>query len=134
MILVDTSAWIAFTRNAPVPAVGRIRHLIEEGAELFVTEPIAMELLAGPRGRREMMLIENLVNGLPLMPLDPAIDFRSAADLYRASRSNGHPIRSQIDCVIAAVAIRHDAALLHNDRDFRFLAEISPLTLYGDDA
>lgn len=130
MILTDTSAWIAYARGVPTPVVAHLRSLIEEGADLRLTEPVVMELLAGPRDSRELALMENLVNGLPLVPFDPAVDFRSAAQLYRASRANGHPIRAQIDCVIAAVAIRLDVPLLQNDRDFAFLAEVSPLKLH----
>ena len=130
MILADTSAWIAYARDVPTPVVGHMRRLIEEGADLRLTEPVIMELLAGPRNAHELALMENLVNGLPHIPIDPAEDFRSAAQLYRASRANGHPIRAQVDCLIAAVAIRLDVPLLQNDRGFTFLAEISPLTLY----
>jgi len=117
-------------RDVPTSVAGHLRRLIEDGADLCITEPVIMELLAGPRDPRELALIENLVNGLPLIPVDPTVDFRSAAQLYRASRSNGHPIRAQIDCLIAAVAVRLDVPLLQNDRDFIFLAEISPLKLY----
>ncbi|WP_341947115.1 hypothetical protein [Microbacterium sp. LWH11-1.2] len=35
------------------------------------------------------------------------------------------------DCLIAAVAIRRDVPLLQRDREFAFLAEISPLRLHA---
>jgi predicted nucleic acid-binding protein len=130
VILTDTSAWIAFTRDVQAPVVRQMRRLIEDGAALALTEPVVMELLAGPRDRRELILMENLVNGLPIIPVDPTVDFRAAAQLYRASRANGHPIRAQVDCLIAAVALRREVPLLQHDRDFTFLAEISPLKLY----
>jgi len=44
--------------------------------------------------------------------------FLRAAELYRSLRRRGVTIRKPVDCMIASVAIEHDIALLHNDRDF----------------
>ncbi|MFK0239762.1 PIN domain nuclease [Microbacterium sp. NPDC090281] len=129
MILVDSSAWIAYLRGVESPVVARLDALITAGAEIAITEPVIMELLAGARRPRELARVEALANGLLLAALAPMTDFRDAADLYRASAVNGHPIRSMIDCLIAAVAIRRGLPLLHSDRDFTFLAEISSLRL-----
>jgi predicted nucleic acid-binding protein len=129
VILVDSSAWIAYLRGIESPVVERLGALIVAGAEIAITEPVIMELLAGARKPKELSRVEALANGLPLAPLDPMTDFRAAAELYRASALNGHPIRSMTDCLIAAVAIRRELPLLHGDCDFTFLAEISPLRL-----
>ena len=129
MILVDTSVWIDYLRDAPRPAVDTLDDLLQVGEDVRITEPVIMELLVGGRHPREQSRLEALTNGLPLVPLEPAADFRAAAGLYRASAANGHPIRSMIDCLIAAVAIRSGAQLLHSDRDFTYLAEVAPLDL-----
>lgn len=127
MILVDTSAWVEFLRGTDDPVVERLTSLIEGGAELVTTEPIAMELLAGATTPRLERTVGALVDGLPIVPVDAHLDYRAAARLHVVSRANGHPIRSLIDCLIAAVAIRRDAQVLHRDRDFGFIAQISPL-------
>lgn len=129
MILVDSSAWIAYLRGLDEPVVRRLDDLISAGADVGTTEPVIMELLAGAGRQDERARVEALVNGLPCLPLQPMTDFRDAADIYRASAINGHPIRSMVDCLIAAVAIRRGVSLLHSDRDFAFLAEVSPLRL-----
>lgn len=129
MILVDSSVWIAYLRGADGAGTARLEELIAAGGELATTEPVFMELLAGAVAPRERARVEALVNGLPLIPIDPIGDYRDAADLYRASAINGHPIRSMIDCLIAAVAIRRGVPLLQQDRDFTFLAEVAPLRL-----
>ena len=54
-------------------------------------------------------------------------DNERAADLYRRCRARGSTIRSPLDCLIAAVAIRIDAAVLHEDRDFDALAQYTEL-------
>lgn len=130
MILVDSSVWIAYLRDDGTPAVDALAGLLDAGAETAITEPVMMELLAGARRPAEFARVEALVNGLPLMRIEPATDYPDAARLYRASAMNGHPIRSLNDCLIAAVALRRDVPLLQQDRDFAYLAEISPLRLH----
>lgn len=132
MILIDTSAWGDYLRAARTEAHFSVRSVLQSDADVRITEPIVMELVAGSRGNE--VGIEALVDGLPLLPIDPGLDFRAAGELFRASRANGHPIRSLVDCLIAAIAMRHGATLLHKDRDFTFLAEISPLKLHSPSA
>ena len=127
MILVDTSVWVGYLRGDATPAVERLEELIDRSAAIATTEPIVMELLAGASRPQELARVEALTDGLPSIPVDAVTDYRDAAQLYRSSALNGHPIRSMLDCVIAAVAIRRDLPLLHQDRDFAFLAAISPL-------
>ena len=59
-------------------------------------------------------------------PLRPEV-FLQAADLYRSAHRAGHTVRSGVDCVIAACAIRHHAEVLHHDRDYDALAKVSSL-------
>ena len=53
--------------------------------------------------------------------------FEEAVALYRNARRTGLTIRSSVDCLIAACAMRHDLAVLHRDRDYAALARIAPL-------
>ncbi len=50
-----------------------------------------------------------------------------ALGLYRAARGRGWTVRSSVECLIAACALRHDLEVLHRDRDYGALARISPL-------
>ncbi len=54
-------------------------------------------------------------------------DFEEAASLYAECRARGQRVRKLDDCLIAAVAIRHDVPVLHHDRDFDVLARHTPL-------
>ncbi|MGO3152665.1 MAG: type II toxin-antitoxin system VapC family toxin [Galactobacter sp.] len=130
MILVDTSVWIEFLKGSDDPSVGELVRLINTGEDIRVSEPIIMELLAGATTPSLEAKISQLTNGLPLAAIQPALDYRAAAQLFVASRKNGHPIRSLSDCLIAAVALRLQIPLFHRDRDFGFLAEISDLRLH----
>jgi predicted nucleic acid-binding protein len=53
--------------------------------------------------------------------------FDEAIKLFRQARRAGVTIRSSVDCLIAACAIRHDLEVLHRDRDFAALASVSEL-------
>ena len=57
----------------------------------------------------------------------PLERFDEAASPYRGSRRAGLTVRSGIDRLIAACAIRHGLPILDRDRDFSSLARVSPL-------
>ncbi len=59
-------------------------------------------------------------------PLTAAV-VEEAVALYRAARRQGISIRSSVDCLIAACAIRNHLTVLHRDRDYTFLTRIAPL-------
>jgi predicted nucleic acid-binding protein len=128
MILVDTSAWIEYFRATQSSAANEVRRLVaNEAAQIAVCEPIAMEILCGATDDSTLMRLERLVNGLPSLGVDNALDFRSAADIYRAARRMGETVRSINGCLIAAVAIRHGACIVHRDADFDVIARIANL-------
>jgi predicted nucleic acid-binding protein len=81
-----------------------------------------MELLAGARNDRDRGRLRQRLQALPLLRLHGMPDFESAADLHRLCQRRGETVRKLIDCLIAAVAIRERASVLHNDRDFEVLA------------
>jgi predicted nucleic acid-binding protein len=125
--LVDTSAWVDYLRDRRTAAAKALVALVEQGGELATTEPVILELLAGGDTPARADALERLVNGLPLLAIDPRLDFRAAAGLYAVARREGRTIRSLVDCLIACVAIRRDVPLLHKDADYDLIADISPL-------
>lgn len=125
--LVDTSAWIEYLRGTGSPAHLEVRRLLrEQPGEVAVTEPVIMELLAGPTDQRVVTRLEQLVDGLPLICVDAILDYRAAAAAYRAARLSGRPVRSLVDCLIAVVAARTGSVVMHRDRDFDVLAQSLP--------
>jgi hypothetical protein len=127
VFLLDSSAWIEYLRRTGSPTNIEVRRLLQERpADVHFTEPVIMELLAGAGTPTRLGQAEKLVSGLPLLAVDSFIDYRAAAAAARATQQNGHPIRSIVDCLIAAVAARTGAALVHRDHDYDYLAEILP--------
>lgn len=130
MILVDTSAWIDYLRAKDSRAALELTSLIEKGADLGITEPVVMELLAGADTPHRAELLEKLTNGLPLLSIDPRLDFRQASAIFLAVRRRGRTVRSLVDCLIAAVALRNDVAVLHKDADYSAIADCVPLRVH----
>lgn len=128
MILVDTSAWIEYLRATGSAAAVEVRRLLSEQAtQVAMCEPIAIEILAGAIDETTHARLEQLVNGLPSLSVDNALDFRVAAGIYRAARRTGQKIRSLNDCLIAAVAMRHGARIVHRGADFDVIAAMTTL-------
>ena len=106
----------------------RLERLIEVQADVAITETILMEVLAGATGEALARIRAELI-ARPILRLEGLADFEEAAQIYRTCRSEGHTLRSQLDCLIAVPVIRHGASLLHNDRDFETIARYSTLKL-----
>jgi predicted nucleic acid-binding protein len=90
-----------------------------------------MELLAGAAGDEELARLRRLLGRFRLLPVEGLGDYEAAADLYRTCRAAGETIRKLSDCLIAAVALRHGAELLHRDHDYEVLARHTPVRVAG---
>lgn len=126
MILVDTSAWIEFLRDTGSVSCVRVDELLAE--EVATCLPIHMELLAGARDDTHLVALRGLLARTTTLET-LATDFEDAAALYRVCRRRGETVRTLIDCLIAAHAIRARLPLLHADADFDVLARHTALVL-----
>ena len=127
MILVDSSAWIEFQRATGSPAHQRLRVAVERDEPLATTGLVILEVLAGARDEQQARELRRLLGRCEFLALDEPSDHEAAAGLYRACRREGRTIRRLPDCLIAAVAIRTGAKLLHQDGDFDAIALSCPL-------
>jgi predicted nucleic acid-binding protein len=124
MILADTSAWVEYDRSTCGPVDRRLTRLIAEDGPLAVTEPVIMEVLAGARTDQREADLRRLLLRFELLRVDIAADFHGAARIYRSCRRAGVTPRGLIDCMIASVALRHDALLLSHDVDLDRVAKV----------
>jgi predicted nucleic acid-binding protein len=124
VILIDTSIWIeVFRRQNPLDLESLVPF-----DEIVVCLPVVQEILQGLRDETSYRVARNALLSMPTLesPMDEGV-FLEAAQLFRSARRAGFTVRSSVDCLIAACALRHDIPVLHNDRDFAALAKISPL-------
>ena len=124
MTIVDTSVWIETFRSPSRLVLGDVCDL----DDVVTCLPIIQEVLQGFADERAYRLAREAMYALPIVesPMSAAV-FEDAVGLYRAARKTGRSVRSSVDCLIAACALRHDLDVLHRDRDFDSLAAVSAL-------
>ena len=88
-----------------------------------------MEVVAGARSDQREADLRRLLLRLALLGLDTAADFDAAARIYRNCRRVGVTPRGMVDCIIASVARRHEAALLAADAEMSRVAQIVGVNL-----
>jgi len=64
---------------------------------------------------------------MPLCGIDPVCDYTEGAALYKLLRNEGLTLPSITDCLIAAIARRRDATVVHADADFDRIAARYPV-------
>ena len=124
VVLVDSSVWIAvFMRGSPLGL-----EKIVDFDDVVTCLPVVQEVLQGFQDPRAFAQAREAMHALPIVdsPM-PQAAFDQAVDLYRAARRAGFTVRSGVDCLIAACAIRHHLEVLHDDRDYDTLARVSTL-------
>ena len=125
--LVDTSVWVEYFRRTGSRADEEATRMIERAEPIAgITEPVIMELLAGARDTANFRRIERITDAMPLLEVYPPCDFGEAGSLFLTLRRKGKTIRSMTDCIIASVAWRLEATLVHADRDFDVIADHFP--------
>ncbi|MCE2525165.1 MAG: PIN domain-containing protein [Acidimicrobiia bacterium] len=127
MLLADTSAWIEFLIATGSAQAHRMREAIA-GREVVVIDPILLEVMAGAQ-RESVASLQRLLVAQHVAGLTPRLDWLDAARIYREFRLRGEMLRSQMDALIAAVAIRLDVPVLHRDRDFDTIAQHTSLRI-----
>jgi len=120
VLIADTSAWIEYLNATGSDQAGRVRQAISDH-ELVVVDPILMEVMAGARMASVAQTLR-LLEAQHHEAMSAKLDWLDAATIYRELRWRGVTIRSQVDTLIAAVAIRLAIPVLHHDRDFGSIA------------
>ena len=128
MILVDTTVWIDFFADRAVPHVAALERMLFDEEDLCTCGIVLTEVLQGLRKDDDCRRTLDCFDALLFLPMSRPT-FIHAAQLYRSLRHKGLTIRKPADCMIAAVAIEHGAALLHHDRDFDVLASHAGLKI-----
>ena len=122
MILLDTSIWVDLFRHR------RSEISAQDYEDFVICGPVLQEVI---QGLRDLPASEIFRQGLLTLPrLDdplPVKAFLEAAEIYRSGRRRGYTIRSTVDCLIAAIAIRNGVTVWHKDRDYDTIARYTAL-------
>jgi predicted nucleic acid-binding protein len=121
IVLVDTSVWINFFKGKETASSLYLKNNVSN--IIVATCPvIVQEVLQGVLSDKEFKRVNSYFDTLTKLfdnPYELALD---AARLYRETRKAGFTIRKPNDCLIASYAIKNKVRLLHDDKDFYYIA------------
>jgi predicted nucleic acid-binding protein len=126
MILVDTSVWVDFLQGLQTSEADRLSTAITKKEYICTCGMVLTELFQGIKEEKAVKKVRQAFTPVLYLPMSRRA-FERAADLSRRTRKNGKTVRSTVDCMIASCAIEHRVPLLHRDKDFEIIAEVSAL-------
>ena len=129
-VLVDTSVWIDHLRGRTTAATTLLAHWLESDPDcILINEVVTTELLRGMGDETAAGQLNAALSKLRQAPPLQIDDWHASAQIYRRCRTAGLTVRSPMDCLIAAHAMRLQVSVLATDRDFHAMASCVPLTL-----
>lgn len=128
-VIVDTSAWVEYLRDTGSPVHLALRDAVATGRHVATPAPAAMELLAGCRSEGAAAKLARLLARFEVLDTAGLADFEDAALIQRICRRRGSTVRSMVDCLVAAAALRTGRPVLAQDRDFATIAQYAGLEL-----
>jgi predicted nucleic acid-binding protein len=127
--LVDTSAWVELLRATGSRVDRALADAMSSDQLLWLTGVIVQEVLQGARTVAHANDLRRLL--APCAVVEPVFPetYEHAAALYARCRRAGRTVRGTVDCLVAAVALEHDLAVLGVDRDLLTLHELCGVRL-----
>ena len=127
MILVDTSVLIDKLRKTENQKTILLDRLHEVKTPFGISIFTFHEILQGAKSESEFRKLYSYFSTQKILSLpNTAAVYAESAGLCFGMRRQGVTIRNTIDILIAYTAIYYDIPLLHDDRDFDFIAEKEP--------
>ena len=119
--LVDTSVFARLTK--PV-VVARFAPLAA-AARVAICAPVAFEVGYSARNHADYVALTDGLASFPSLAVTDA-DHRRSVDVQASLAARGeHRALSLVDALVAAVAEARDLTVLHYDRDFELVAQIT---------
>lgn len=132
MILLDTSVLINYFKGEDNHKTRLLNELIENNVKFAICSLVYQEILQGAKTQQEFDTLKSYLQPLPFYELKFGRNsYEQAAMLNFQCRRSGITIRSTVDLLIAQIAIENELLLLHDDKDFDFIAEnVMGLNIY----
>ena len=133
MILVDTTVIVDLLKGSGNDKTKLFEEILSRNVMYGLASYTYQEVLQGARDLKEFNTLKKYLSTQKIYFLPEGIEtYEKAADMFFLLRRQGITIRSTIDTLIALTAIEHNLFLLHNDRDFDFMAEkLSNLKIFN---
>ena len=118
--IVDTSVWIEYFKNQGTLAASIDKDLL--AGNIYMAGPVISELLQGAKTEKDFRALKNSIDGVPSIETRLS-DWQLAGELGFKLRKKGVTIPIT-DCLIGAIALNNDAAVMTFDRHFDHLPNV----------
>jgi tRNA(fMet)-specific endonuclease VapC len=125
-VLVDTSIWIAYFKNADTLLTEKIDNVLTF-YEIFVPRVVIAELIQGAKTEKEMSVIEEFVDAFYIID-QTENTWLKAGRLSFSMKRKGLTVHI-IDCYIAAIAHENKCKLMTLDEHFKGIKKYIQLEL-----
>lgn len=120
--LIDKSAYTRLGHDT----VRKILEPLVSNNDIAVCPMVEMELLYSARSTRDYDRVAADLAGFPSVEMD-AGTWSLALDLQQRLSRRGQHRRAIPDLLISAAALQHQLTVLHYDKDFELIADVSDL-------
>ena len=123
--LIDSSAWIR-ARRSPPEVARRVSTAARDG-HLALCEPVRLELLRGARSGLDAVELDAALGTMVTLPADDVVWRLARRTLVQFAHLPGgrHRAPGPATILVAAIAERHEVAVLHDDERFELIAEVT---------
>lgn len=123
-VLADKSAWVQQAHSET--ARERIEDLRASG-QLHLCAVTTAELLYSSRSAQEMAEDEEDLSLIGFLHINAEVEARVTWIIRKLASRGQHRAPSIADLFVAAVALTHNAAVLHHDKDFELISDVTDL-------
>jgi predicted nucleic acid-binding protein len=123
-VLADKSAWV---QQAYSDAARDRIAFLRAGGQLHLCAVTIAELLYSSRSAEEMAADQEDLSLLGVLHIDAEVEDRVTLILQKLASRGQHRAPSIADLFVSAVALTHDATVLHYDKDFELIADVTGL-------
>lgn len=117
-MIVDSSVWIEYLTTSDSTASTWLADRIATDSQIIVPDVVLMELLIGTTDESKAAERRRLLQRFDVESLAPLRDVEDAGAIHRQCRRGGDTVRSVVDCMVAAMAMRLGIVVAHRDHDF----------------
>jgi predicted nucleic acid-binding protein len=125
-VLIDTSVWIAYFRNASAEVGERVEAMMSE-AEICVPKIVLAELLQGSKSEREIGTIESFFGAFTIVDQGES-SWVSAGRLAYQLKRKGKTV-NLADCYIAIIAQEQGCRVFTLDEHFKEIQKVIDIAL-----
>lgn len=125
-VLVDTSVWIEYFRDAFSPAAEKTEKILDED-EVFVPKMVLAELIQGAKSAREIGVIDGFFEAFHIIDQDDDTWVKAGRLAYDLKkRGTTVPLS---DCYLAVIAVQHKCKVLTLNRHFQDIKRLTDIDL-----